>query len=63
MKSISGMLDDVNESIYNYNRDELGLSSLDAAARTPAGRIRQTIGYGSNLQFGPNGALVGYRNF
>jgi filamentous hemagglutinin len=58
IKSISGQLDELNKSIFNEYYHEIGYDVTQSIARTPAGKIRQSLGYG-DLQYS-NGILTGY---
>jgi len=57
VRSISGQLDELNKSLFNEYYNEIGYDAMQSISKIPAGKIRQSLGYGE-LQYS-NGVITG----
>jgi hypothetical protein len=61
VKSITGVLDELNFDIYSLYREEYGLSVSDAILQTPAAKIRTGLGYGDIRYDAATRTITGYK--
>jgi hypothetical protein len=61
VKSITGVIDEVNADIFKLYREEYGLSVSDAILQTPAAKIRTELGYGNIHYDAATRTITGYK--